>query len=61
MDTLERMEDELAQHRALLEEQRAWLAELGVLVVHLHEDLRGLRERASLYDPACYEAPEASE
>lgn len=61
MDAMARMEDELEQLRALVEEQRQWSAELGVLVVHLHEDVRGLRERARLYDPACYEPAEPGE
>jgi len=56
VDTLERIEDELAQLRALVEEQRAWLAEVGLVVSHTHDDVRGLRERAGLFDPACYEA-----
>jgi hypothetical protein len=54
MNQAERIEDEQARQGARLDELRGWLAELGVLLVHVHADLVGLREHWRLYDPACY-------
>lgn len=60
METLNRIEDELARQGARLDELRELVNLVGQYIDHVHADVIGVREQMRLYNPKCYE-PAADE